>query len=203
MIRGKFHLALDCGFSVAFFAFLNRVAFFPCILAIFIDMMALSAGNLVLLRMLLVARTSPAPWSELAKARVSGLSHQAPSAGPMRATPAEKMNTAAMAKHETNFPFFIPGSPPFVFPLPAGVHPEAPDETPAVFDTDSSTSKKGFAAPAKSDAARACPGLDPGAGKNPFRTETSYIPPTACEYAGRKNANQASGILVKFFPFRK
>jgi hypothetical protein len=24
-----------------------------------------------------------------------------------------------MAKHETNLPFFIPGSPPFVFPLPA------------------------------------------------------------------------------------
>ncbi|SPJ13667.1 hypothetical protein SBDP2_100009 [Syntrophobacter sp. SbD2] len=38
---------------------------------------------------------------------------------------AEKMNTAAMAKHETNLPFFIPGSPPFVLALPAKCHKTA------------------------------------------------------------------------------
>jgi len=34
------------------------------------------------------------------------------------------MNTAAMTKHETNFPFFIPGSPPFVFALPTSFRPK-------------------------------------------------------------------------------
>jgi hypothetical protein len=36
----------------------------------------------------------------------------------------ENMNTAAMAKHETIFPFFIPGYPPFVFALPTSFRPE-------------------------------------------------------------------------------
>ena len=56
LIRGKFYFALDGWFSVAFFAFFYLVAFFPRILAIFIDMMALVTGNLVFLRMLLVAQ---------------------------------------------------------------------------------------------------------------------------------------------------
>jgi hypothetical protein len=30
-----------------------------------------------------------------------------------------------MAKHETNLPFFIPGSPPFVVALPAKCHKTA------------------------------------------------------------------------------
>ena len=55
LIRGKFHLALDGRFGVTLLAFLDRVAFFPRIFAIFIDMMALVTGNLVILRMLLVA----------------------------------------------------------------------------------------------------------------------------------------------------
>ncbi|SPJ13665.1 membrane hypothetical protein [Syntrophobacter sp. SbD2] len=55
LIRGKFHLALDSRFGVAFLAFFDLVAFFPRINAIFFDMMALVTGNLVFLRMLLVA----------------------------------------------------------------------------------------------------------------------------------------------------
>jgi len=55
LIRREFDLALDGGFGVAFVAFFNSVALFPSILAVFVDMMALITGDLVLLRMLLVA----------------------------------------------------------------------------------------------------------------------------------------------------
>lgn len=54
LIRRQLLLTLDGGFSVALVAFVHLIAFLPDILAIFVNMMAVVAGDLVLLRVLLV-----------------------------------------------------------------------------------------------------------------------------------------------------
>lgn len=55
LIGWEFHFSLGGRFGVTFLTFLNLIALFPDILAIFKYMMALVAGDLVLSRMLFMA----------------------------------------------------------------------------------------------------------------------------------------------------